>query len=433
MASNKKDKTRILIGLSEVAGYHQNLKKGFLELGHKCYFISRNVNHFNHGGDNNNLLIRVWRYLFIKHHNSRQRVIFTRIFWYALYQASNLAVFVWALFSFDVFIFGFAATFYNYKELPLLRFFGKKVIYIFHGTDSRAPYLNAVYNERGTKETVRATRRIKEKLLKIEKYANYIISNPSQGHLHERVFINRDYISSPVSCKDCSVSGTKDEKRPLTIVHSPSNKSAKGTSEIRKIITRLRKKGYDFEYIEITNVSNKKVLESMSRADIVIDQLYSDNLLTSISLESACFGKPSIMGGYYSDLIGETYDGKIPFVFCSPEKFEESLAKLIADKKSRIKIGEEARKFVTAYCSPKKVAENYLILINDNVPQKWFFNPQETSYIYGCGLNKKEVAKNIKKIIEESGTEALELEDKKELQNKFKKLAKNPHWAIIIK
>lgn len=422
LSKNKSKKLRIFIGLSEVAGYHQNLKKGFRTLGYKCFFINNNPSHFNHGGDDENTLVIIWRYLIRKRHEHQNRNLLFKTFWYVLCQANAFIVFVWALFAFDVFILGFAGTFFKYRELPILKFFGRKVLYIFHGTDSRAPYLNGVYKGRTTDEVIGATKRLKERLVVIEKYADHIISNPSQGHLHSSIFINRDYVSYPMSYGG-SYKLSLNNNKEIRIVHAPSNGDVKGTSEIRAIINKLKGEGFDICYIELTGVSNATVLKELMNCDIVIDQLYSDNLLTGISIEAGYSGKPSVMGSYYSDKLRDNYDGEIPFIYCQPGDLEKNLRGLIDNKKLRRSYGIRAEKFVHSNCDPEKVAVNFLKIINNKIPSKWFFDPMKTTYLYGAGLSKNEVADNIKAVVRRGGFEALMISDK-EILEEYKKMIK---------
>ena len=76
-------------------------------------------------------------------------------------------------------------------------------------------------------------------------------------------------------------------KKKFRILHAPSNPNFKGTEEIRDTIKCLKNENIDFEYIEITNASNEKVLAELNACDLVIDQLYSDTPMATLAAEAA--------------------------------------------------------------------------------------------------------------------------------------------------
>ncbi|WP_462152118.1 hypothetical protein [Pseudoalteromonas xiamenensis] len=60
----------------------------------------------------------------------------------------------------------------------------------------------------------------------------------------------------------------------IKIVHAPSNPLIKGTPLVRAAIKKLQIEGYEFEYVELQNVSNQQVLEHLKTAHIVLNQFY---------------------------------------------------------------------------------------------------------------------------------------------------------------
>jgi hypothetical protein len=62
--------------------------------------------------------------------------------------------------------------------------------------------------------------------------------------------------------------------RPL-IVHAPTSPLIKGTPHVREAVARLQQLGYEFEYVEIMNMTNDVVLETLSRAHIVLNEFYA--------------------------------------------------------------------------------------------------------------------------------------------------------------
>ena len=62
---------------------------------------------------------------------------------------------------------------------------------------------------------------------------------------------------------------------PFVVVHAPSNPVIKGTAFVREAVERLSSQGYDFEYVELMNVSNDEVLAALKRAHIVLNQFWA--------------------------------------------------------------------------------------------------------------------------------------------------------------
>lgn len=65
------------------------------------------------------------------------------------------------------------------------------------------------------------------------------------------------------------------EVKSLVIVHAPSSPLIKGTPLVRAAIKKLILDGYDFEYIELIGVPHSKVLETIKRAHIVLNEFYA--------------------------------------------------------------------------------------------------------------------------------------------------------------
>ncbi|WP_448003819.1 glycosyltransferase [Agromyces bauzanensis] len=62
---------------------------------------------------------------------------------------------------------------------------------------------------------------------------------------------------------------------PVLIVHAPSNPALKGTDEVRRAISELAARRQDFEYRELSGVTNDEVLAALAEAHIVLNEFYS--------------------------------------------------------------------------------------------------------------------------------------------------------------
>lgn len=61
----------------------------------------------------------------------------------------------------------------------------------------------------------------------------------------------------------------------LKILHCPSSPIIKGTPIIRAAIKKLKLDGYNFSYLELTDVTHEKIIEELKESHIVINQLYA--------------------------------------------------------------------------------------------------------------------------------------------------------------
>src|SRR5215213_10255753 len=129
-------KPSIFIGLTEIAGYGANLKRGFRQLGIECDFISLYDHPFKYGGDDPNLLVRWSKWLNVKLADTPRSQSFRRTLWRNLYALAMLLLFLWALPRYDIFIFLTHVSFLKHFDLPVLKLLNKKIVFIFVGSDS---------------------------------------------------------------------------------------------------------------------------------------------------------------------------------------------------------------------------------------------------------------------------------------------------------
>ena len=420
---------KVFIGLTEIAGYCRNLKKGFQELGVDCEFINLTRHPFQYGGDDTpNSLVAFVRYSGLKRVSTPRTNIFTKIFWVGLHNITRPILFVWALLRYDVFIFGFHTSFLNFYDLPILKFFNKKIIYVCFGADSRPPYIGGATMAAGRvsiKQCALLTSDKKKNVQIIDKYADVIIDYPPMAHFHRREFVLGLVIGLPSSLgkkkmheQEIKTAGPEDSSNTVRILHSPSHPEAKGTVIIRRVIERLKQKGHQIDFIEITGQSNEVVLNELSKCDFIIDQLYSDTPLAGFATEAAFFGKPAVVGGYYSKMIRDDIPSNIipPSLYCHPDEIEDAIEKMIVDAEYRVRLGIDAHKFVTENWSSNKVAKKYVRIINGDIPREWLYDPKQIKYVYGGGLPEERVKKIIKEMVAMGTKDALQLQDKPELE-----------------
>jgi glycosyltransferase involved in cell wall biosynthesis len=207
-------------------------------------------------------------------------------------------------------------------------------------------------------------------------------------------------------------------KAPYKILHAPSSKFSKGTADIVKAIENLRSKGYQIELAVLSGVPNSEVRAAIARCDFVVDQLYSDTPMAAFVSEAAAMGKVAIVGGYFqSDIKKYVAEEEVPpSVYVQPEEIEGAIEGLLNNPQRLLELSQEVRRFVETRWSSKAVATRYLRLINDDVPDEWWVDPQSIEYIGGCGVSKTHIAQTVAAIIETYGPSALGVDDKPKLR-----------------
>ncbi|MEN8208618.1 MAG: hypothetical protein ABFR50_05125 [Candidatus Fermentibacteria bacterium] len=432
-------KHRIFLGIGEVAGYYTNLKKGFDEIGVKSYFFSIDGHPFDYGtGKKQNPFMRFLKFLLSRKMSSKRRKSLSEIWWTLLLVAIlfpvRLSLLVWSLFWCDVFVFHGTSSFFHgtssffeMYDLPILKLFRKRIVWVFHGSDTRPSYLSgsSISMDYGCsiEKTVRIAKKQKRWVRRIERYADIIISHPPSSHFNEKRFVRYLSVGNPFHCEYNidSEKDTAENNGKLRIVHAPSFSEFKGSGIFRDIIRRMKSKGYSLEFVEIIGKPNSVVLKELADCDFVIDQLYSDTVMAGLSTEASFFGKPAAVGGYASlDDMGILAGAPAPPTeYQHPDDIESAIEKLITNRDYRIELGEKAQRFVLEQWAPAAVAQRFLRVINDDCPEEWLYDPQDIRYRNGCGISEQNAKALLGEFLEHAGKEGLCLPDKPELENRI--------------
>jgi len=448
---------RIFLGLAEVSGFYSNLAKGFKEIGIDAELVTISQHKFLYQDEHTSLIVKLAKFAVYRRTETRSKNIISKATWSFLVVLSRFILFVWAIIRFDVFIFGCSTTFFRFYELPILKLLGKKIIYNFHGTDSRCGFMDGFAEDifmpqkfrEGTgyigpiRETdsknlrtikigayAKITAKRKANIVKIERYADVIINSPSHGQHHTRPFVQRLIVGMPYMPDRELLCKSKPQAKAdsVTILHCPSYPEGKGTPQIRLAINRLKAKGYKINYVELTNRPNREVLEQLIKCDFVIDQLYSDMAMVGFATEAAFFGKPAIVGGYYSSCQSQdiSSDWIPPTLFCLPEAIEIAIEKLISDIDFRKSLGKRAKDFVESRWLATRSAERMLSLIKGDFPKEWLYDPKDCDYILGMGLSRESLLEIVKGMFKNHGIMSFGLSDKPLLESKIREIVNAP-------
>ena len=107
-----------------------------------------------------------------------------------------------------------------------------------------------------------------------DKYADLIFNHPKD----QMSYLKSEQLLMPYMFELNKMSHNEKKFSNLDIikiVHAPSNPIIKGTPLVRAAIKKLTLEGYKLEYIELTNMPNKKVLEILQNTHILINEFYA--------------------------------------------------------------------------------------------------------------------------------------------------------------
>jgi len=432
-ATRNAGSSRIFIGTSEVAGYYTSLARGFKELSIPVTFFSRNDHPFQYDTQRYWWLLRLAKYAQRRSSQTPRRHSLQKAFWFCLTQMAMVAVLLWAVARHDVFIFGFGESFiYGGYDLWFLKKLKKTIISnIAHGSEARPPYIDGAYQS--TEGTPAAphliynqTVFIKKRVERIERASDYIIGAPYSCHFLRRAFINTVVMGVPWQFDTVEKEGRPgDAYDAIRILHAPSHRAVKGTDTVRQVISQLKAKGYNIEFVEITGRPHQEVLQELEKCTFVVDQIYSDGLLPGFATEAAWFCRPSVVGGYGLTELRHLLQGSPlpPSQICRPTELEEAIEKLIAEPERRMQLGAGARDFITTHWSARQVAGRFARLIAGDAPPEWFIHPSRIVYLHGVGLSESNCKAQIRKVIEQYGVEALQLSHRPDLETAFVQFA----------
>lgn len=429
-----KRKIRVFLGAQEIAGMMERLNNAFHDMGIKSDFWCLAKYKFS---DEQDVPWIIKRFFYHSEKRSQSTTVREKKHWDKLQLIDIIIIFVYAIVNYDyfIYIFGHGLFFYNWYlrkkpelEYKILKFFNKKMIMWFCGSDSRAPYCDVdVYN--GDYNAMLDKTKERSKNVKmIERYME-IIDFAASSHFHTKPYIVYNRICVPIDDKELvNNNDTENKNEKIVILHAPSNIKAKGTDRIRKTMDELRSEGYEFEYIEVTGVSHQEVLRMLKKADVVIDQLYADFPLAGFATESSANGIPVITCGYYARQYKQVAQNPpVPTVYCDPSEFKAKLIELIGNADLRKRISAEEKKFIKDNSVSLLVARKFLDIFEGRIPDEWYFDPFENEYVFGCGIEKEKIIQNVNYLVKHYGKDALCINDKPRLLQEYMDIVNGKH------
>ena len=143
--------------------------------------------------------------------------------------------------------------------------------------------------------------------------------------------------------------------------------------------------------------------------------------MAGYATESAWFGKPAVVGGYDFDYLKKFVPEEMwpPSKICTPSQIEQAIEELIVNREERLKLGEDAEKFVQEKWSAKEIARRYLKLIEEDIPNDWWLDPKLVNYVYGAVQSCERSKEIIRQMVKRFGVRSLCLSHRPDLEATF--------------
>ena len=153
------------------------------------------------------------------------------------------------------------------------------------------------------------------------------------------------------------------DKKSFSVLHAPNHRQIKGTQHIIDAVQSLKNKGYDIELTLIEKCSNQEVLEKISQADLIVDQLVI-GWYAMFAIEAMSRGKPVIC--YLREDLIRLYENanllnrnEIPLINSDCARIEETLESLLLNREILKLKGEDGVDYVTKHHSLEFIGKSF--------------------------------------------------------------------------
>lgn len=342
---------KIFLGLNNTAGICTRFKEGFAQNGIEADFYSYKEHIFGYKTDK-----------IIKYSSSR---------FIARLQKAWLILKL--LLNYKYFIFDTASTLLpDYKDVKIFRFFGKKTMMIFTGCDIRMPEIVSQFKwnpcrdcDDDYKKYVGCVIETKKQMIrKAEENFDFITAPMEASGYLEREFV-RAYFPVNVDIFPPAEYVKTTLNKKLRLLHAPSNKVYKGTKYIIEAIERL-KKDYDFEFIQVTNISITGLYNEIKKSDLIIDQMLT-GIYGLFTIESMAMFRPVVC--YVRHDSWQYISKECPIYNTDADGLYAALKQILDNPEQLIDAGNRSREFAEKFHSAKVITKSLYDILNGSRTQ----------------------------------------------------------------
>jgi len=267
--------------------------------------------------------------------------------------------FIRCFFKYDVFHFHFARTLLPKNlDLPILKFFGKKIVMSYYGDDIRQLSIAKKLEHHYAREISidpKLEDRKRKKIRRINRYAGATITGYELLEFTPGSQITE--LAVDLSKYQFIRLNKGIDSKP-NIVHAPTNRIIKGTKYILNAVEKLKEEGYDFNFILVENRSHEEAIAIYKSADIVVDQIMIGTY-GYFAVECMALGKPVLC--FIRDEMKEHYTD-VPLLNTNPDNVYDNIKLLIENPGMRDELGIKGRKYVEEVHDSKKIAKEMIEL-----------------------------------------------------------------------
>lgn len=290
-------------------------------------------------------------------------------------------IFIWALTSFDVFVFFFDGGFLAQTPLAsfegqLLRLAGKKIIVTPYGSDIAVAEYLGVFRKamlESYPQLLVRSEHIKNRVLYFTKWAHFIIKNMQVGFLPKYDFVWPNYFAIDVGLwKNGDYSSTADgHDGEVIVAHSSNHRRLKGTDALIEAVEELRAEGLKIRLKLFEKCSNDEVREGVQSCDILAEQFIGGYAMAAI--EGMSCGKPvlSHLSWQGEDIRKIMMLEECPIVDTPMNQIKEKLRVLVEDPELRKRLGRAGREYALKFHSYDAIGRRWDSIIR----HVWFGEP----------------------------------------------------------
>lgn len=216
----------------------------------------------------------------------------------------------------------------------IVRDYNGKIVPFYNSTPFTHSFINKMYNTRMA-----------------EQYATTICTTPAANNLGIRPYMVCVLPMEKALCKF----RIPRRKIPL-VVHAPSNRAFKRTDIVLRTLDELAEEGIPFRLCLLEQVDNAKVLEVLSEADILIDQIACGSV-GRLGLEGFCSGCAVISG----NSAAIPWPPHRPALSVTPGNFKDRVREVLTNSRLRLQLAAAGREYIEkGYHSPQGAAQAIL-------------------------------------------------------------------------
>lgn len=277
--------------------------------------------------------------------------------------------FYW-FFRYNTFHFYFGTSLFpKHLDLPLYRFFGKKVVHHYLGKDvklykesvTKYKISNMAYSSGSEKEALAKDEEKKKRLAFESKYSSLqLVCSP----IYLEFVPGSTLLPLAIDLSKYQFIPKKLVPDEIEIMHAPTSRANKGTEFVIEAIKKLEEEDkFNIKFTLCENMSHSELMKKYESCDIFIDQVLGG--YGTAAIEAMAIGRPTI--SYIRDVHfnEEHFPTGIPVISANKDTIYEVLKGVLLNKKDLIKIGKDSRKFVENYHDVKVLTKKLIEFYKD--------------------------------------------------------------------